>query len=88
METKKFNHSDCLNFATIDVAKGFCRVTNEVILTDTDICPKFSQSSKCKNCAHFSNPNEDNIGTCSGLEDRSWTYGDLNAITCNGYEKI
>ncbi|QXM06897.1 4-hydroxyphenylacetate decarboxylase small subunit [Crassaminicella indica] len=87
MSEKNLKHHDCLNFAPIDVAKGICRITNKIIFTDTNTCPKFIALKKCKNCAHFTNPNSKNIGTCLGLEKESWTYGELCAVTCEGYKE-
>lgn len=86
MTKKNLNHSDCANYIPIDVAKGFCRLSNKKILLDGEVCPNFVTKAKCKNCANFKNPDKDNIGTCAGLEKESWTFGDLVAVTCEGYK--
>jgi 4-hydroxyphenylacetate decarboxylase small subunit len=86
MANENMKHSDCSNFSPIDVAKGICRLTNEMIFIDTSVCENFNEVSKCKNCSNFINPNKDNMGTCVGLEKQSWTYGELNAVTCEGYK--
>lgn len=79
-------HSDCVNFSTIDVAKGICRVTNQIIFTDTEVCKNFNELSKCRNCLNFKNPDKDNIGTCAGFKKETWTFADLNAVTCECYK--
>lgn len=86
MINEKLNHSDCLNFTTIDAAKGICRVLNKVVFIDTDICSSYEKLPKCKNCSFFNNPNADNVGTCTGLNKEAWTYGELIGITCEGYK--
>lgn len=88
MERKNMKHNDCLNFSPIDVAKGICRVTNTIIFIDSEPCTNFKELPKCKNCVNFINANKDNIGTCTGLNKEAWAYGDLNAVTCEGYKKI
>lgn len=80
-------HNDCLNFASIDVAKGICRKTNSIIFIDSEVCGNFKEVPKCKNCSKFKNPNADNMGTCTGLKKEYWTYGELMGVTCEGYEK-
>ena len=86
MANENMKHSDCANFSPIDVAKGICRLSNEMVLIDTPVCKSFKEVSKCKNCSSFKDPNKDNIGTCVGLKKQSWTYGELNAVTCEGYK--
>ena len=87
METKNFKHNDCSNFAPIDVAKGICRITNKTVFTDTPVCPTFSELAKCKNCTHFVDSKKENMGVCTGLEKENWTYANLVAKTCEGYDK-
>ncbi|MEG1255204.1 4-hydroxyphenylacetate decarboxylase small subunit [Clostridium sp.] len=86
MENVNMKHNDCVNFSQIDVAKGICRLSNEMIFIDTPVCENFNEVSKCNNCANFKNPDKDNVGTCVGLKKQSWTYGELNAVTCEGYK--
>ncbi len=78
-------HSDCKNFTSFDVFKGFCRRTNGLVLIDTPICNAFTETAKCRNCAMFTEPNTEEIGTCTGLKKAFWAYGDMNAKTCEGY---
>lgn len=86
MANENMKHNDCVNFCPIDVAKGICRLTNSMIFIDTNTCENFKEACKCRNCENFKNPNNDNIGTCVGLKKESWTFGELNALTCEGYK--
>lgn len=80
-------HVDCWNYQPIDVVKGVCLRTEEIIEWHGDTCPAFEAKPKCESCSHFSEPDEDNIGICQGLSDKSyWTLGARPATTCEGYE--
>ena len=79
-------HSDCKNFTQLDVFKGICRKAGGFVLIDTPICEAFSEAAKCRNCANFCNPNEDEVGLCKGIGKEYWAYGDMNAKTCEGYK--
>lgn len=81
-------HNDCTNFAIFDVAKGLCLKTEGLVTFDGEACPCFEQKQKCKNCAHFHEPNEEGVGACTGLSDESyWALGERVAVNCDGYEK-
>jgi 4-hydroxyphenylacetate decarboxylase small subunit len=85
MNGKKLKHDDCMNFATVDAAKGICRKTNQLIFTDTDVCENLQLMPKCKNCINFKNADKESIGVCHGLEKQDWSYGELAALNCEGY---
>ncbi|WP_242847897.1 4-hydroxyphenylacetate decarboxylase small subunit [Inediibacterium massiliense] len=78
----KFRHNDCINFSPIDAAKGICRLANTMINIDGNVCNAFKEAPKCRNCHHFKDPDEDEIGICKGLDKEDWTFGDLHAMTC------
>lgn len=85
-ECKATKHDDCANFIPVDVSKGMCAWTNELIATDSDCCPKFSPLQKCKNCKNYTDATEDGLGNCVGLEDKSfWAYGEMPAVNCEGW---
>ncbi|WP_252229679.1 4-hydroxyphenylacetate decarboxylase small subunit [Clostridium sp. ZBS15] len=86
MANENMKHNDCLNFSSIDAAKGICRISNQMIFIDTPICNNFNEAHKCRNCTNFKNPDKDNMGTCTGLKIEAWTFGDLSAATCEGYK--
>jgi len=78
-------HNDCRNFVTVDVSKGICRRTGDLILIDTNTCEHFTELPKCKNCAAFAAGNEENIGICQAEKTEHWTYPELMAVTCAWY---
>ncbi len=79
-------HMECWNYQAIDVVKGVCLKHNNIVDWQGEACPFFVQKPRCEHCASFSNPDEDNIGTCTGLSDGSyWTLGSRSATTCEGY---
>lgn len=78
-------HSDCENFAPVDVAKGICRLSNEKVLIESPVCPNFEALPKCGSCGFFKNPDKEGIGTCAGLQKEYWTAANYNAGLCEGY---
>ena len=60
-------HSDCKNFTPLDAFKGLCRANGGMVMIDSDTCPQFAAAPKCRNCVHFCEPNEEEIGICKGL---------------------
>ncbi|HWR44851.1 4-hydroxyphenylacetate decarboxylase small subunit [Sporomusa sp.] len=78
-------HNDCDNFAAVDVTKGICRLTNELVLIDSQICVKFDAIPKCSGCSFFQHPDKEGIGTCTGLQKEYWTAANYNAALCEGY---
>ncbi|SFC91905.1 4-hydroxyphenylacetate decarboxylase small subunit [Clostridium uliginosum] len=86
MANESIKHNDCVNFSSIDVAKGICRISNEMVFIDTSTCGNFKEVHKCKNCSNFKNLNKDNTGLCTGLKKEAWTFGELSAVTCEGYK--
>lgn len=78
-------HSDCKNFTSIDVFKGYCRRIKDFVLIDAPTCPAFMEAPKCRNCRHFCSADEDEIGLCKGMSREYWAYGEMNAKTCEGY---
>ncbi|OUO92724.1 hypothetical protein C2L80_07230 [Rubneribacter badeniensis] len=81
-------HIDCWNYQAIDVVKGICLKHGGMVDWAGESCPAFVRKPKCETCANFSNPDEDNIGTCTGLSDGShWVLGSRPATTCEGYRE-
>ena len=74
-------HMDCRNFAAIDVAKGICHRTKEVVLADGEHCEHWVPVPKCKFCQHFA-AGEDYLGVCDAVAGKPVTYPDLIAVTC------
>ncbi|MFA8449378.1 MAG: 4-hydroxyphenylacetate decarboxylase small subunit [Bacteroidales bacterium] len=83
----KFKHSDCKFFANIDIAKGICRKSGQIVEIDNTVCKSFLRKEKCKFCQYFKEENTEGIGVCCGLSHDDWVYGELNAKTCSSFEE-
>ncbi len=78
-------HLDCRNYAPVDVAKGICHRTKELVLADGDHCEHFVRMQKCKFCSHYRAGRDRFIGTCEVGPGRPMTYPDLIAVTCEHF---
>ncbi len=74
-------HLDCRNFAPVDVAKGICHRTKDLVMADTEACEHFARTAKCKFCRAFE-PHDAFLGTCTAVPTRPMAYPDLAAVTC------
>ena len=74
-------HMDCRNFVAIDVAKGVCHRTKDVVLADGESCEHFLAIPKCRLCGHFA-PTGEHLGACHAVAHRPMAYPDLIAVTC------
>ena len=79
-------HSDCRNFCSMDVAKGICRRTQEVVLIDSQACSCYAQLPKCKFCAHFAAGEQEGIGACNAEAGSPWAYPEMIAVTCEMFK--
>ncbi len=77
-------HMDCRNYASLDVAKGVCHRTKELVLADGDHCDFFVATEKCKFCGHFAATTE-YLGTCDAVAGKPTTYPDLITVTCENF---
>jgi 4-hydroxyphenylacetate decarboxylase small subunit len=79
-------HSDCCNFCNMDVAKGICRRTQEMVLIDSEACGCYAQLPKCKFCANFAAGSDEGIGTCNAEASHPWAYPEMIAVTCEMFK--
>ncbi|MBE6015317.1 MAG: 4-hydroxyphenylacetate decarboxylase small subunit [Lachnospiraceae bacterium] len=79
------NHSDCENFVALDVDKGLCRLSGQLIKADGNVCENFEQIPKCRSCKFFKDCNEEGLGVCVGLNKEYWTHGNYRAGQCEAY---
>ena len=79
-------HCDCRNYAPVDVVKGICHRTKELILGDDNQCEHYAQLNKCKYCGHFTAASEEFMGTCNADPSKPWTYPDLITVTCTSFK--
>lgn len=78
------SHMDCRNYAPLDVAKGICHRTRQLVLADADQCEYFTPTQKCKFCDHFVGTSEYR-GTCGAVISKPMTYPDLITVTCENF---
>ena len=80
-QVQALTHSDCRNCITVDVAKGMCRRTNDIVLIDAAACDSYQQLPKCKFCVNF-RPGSEGLGTCTAEAGQPWAYAEMIAVTC------
>lgn len=79
-------HMDCRNYAAVDVAKGICHRSKELVLADAVHCEHFTATQKCKFCEHFV-AGPEYLGMCNVSARRPMTYPDLLAVTCQDFAR-
>lgn len=77
-------HTDCRNYAPLDVAKGICHRTKEIVLADGDQCDHFVPTQKCKFCVYYVST-EPYFGNCYAVSNHPVTYPDLITVTCQDF---
>jgi 4-hydroxyphenylacetate decarboxylase small subunit len=80
-----YKHSDCQNYAPVDVAKGICHARKELVLADGETCELFERVPKCKHCEKYSPGEEEYLGFCNVSPNQPMTYPDLIGITCEWF---
>jgi len=78
-------HFDCWNFAPLDVAKGICHRTKEVVEADGAACDEFVLMPRCGNCGRFLPGDKPHLGACGAEQSRPMAYPALAAVTCEDY---
>jgi 4-hydroxyphenylacetate decarboxylase small subunit len=86
MSKQLHKHCDCRNYAPVDVVKGICHRTKDVILGDEMQCEHYVQLNKCKHCGHFTASAEEFMGICNADPAKPWTYPDLITVTCEAFK--
>ncbi len=81
----EYKHLDCRNYAPVDVAKGICHRTKELVQADSDHCEHFMPTHKCKFCSHYKAGSEQFIGICAAGPNSPMTYPDLITVTCTAF---
>ncbi len=85
-QEKVLRCNDCRNFCSLDVAKGICRLTQVIVLFDSNACSEYVQLPKCKFCAYFLTSDQEGIGTCTADANRHWAYPEMIAVTCEMFK--
>ncbi len=86
MSEHQNRHCDCQNYAPVDVVKGICHRTKNLIFGDETHCEHFAALAKCRICVHYSASPDEHLGICNADPDKPWTYPDLIATTCPMFE--
>jgi 4-hydroxyphenylacetate decarboxylase small subunit len=86
MEKQLHKHCDCRNFAPVDVVKGICHRTKDLIMGDDQQCGHFTPVNKCKLCGHYSASDEEFMGICNAEAAKPWTYPDMITTTCEMFK--
>jgi 4-hydroxyphenylacetate decarboxylase small subunit len=86
MDKQFSKHCDCRNYAPVDVVKGICHRTKNLIMGDDTQCEHFVQLAKCKVCSNYTASTEEYMGTCNAEAGKPWTYPDLIAVTCESFQ--
>lgn len=86
MKTETFTHTECRNYAPVDVAKGICHRTKELVLADGDHCEHLEKIQKCKFCSQYTASNQEYLGTCDAVISKPMTYPDLVTVTCEMFK--
>ena len=82
-------HNDCKYFLNLDVQKGMCARTKQIVFLDgegSEACPAFEKAKLCKFCKNYTNPDEYGIATCTGFEVEDWCYGECGAAACEHFD--
>lgn len=82
MKTENFKHTECRNYAPVDVAKGICHRTKEIVLADGEHCEHIEKIQKCKFCSQYTASKQEFLGTCGAVISKPMTYPDLVTVTC------
>ncbi len=80
METCK--NLDCRNYAPVDIVKGICHVSKELVSADGQTCDHFEKIPRCKFCQYYRPGTTEFIGVCTAAAGDPMTYPDLSSVTC------
>ncbi|MFC2097985.1 4-hydroxyphenylacetate decarboxylase small subunit [Bacteroidota bacterium] len=80
-----YKHIDCRNFAALDVAKGICHLTKDIVIADEACCENFEKLSRCKFCINYS-AEEEYTGICNADQNKPMAYPDMIAVTCENFK--
>jgi len=85
MTTASPRHRDCRNHAPLDVTKGLCHRTKELVPADAEACSACDLLPRCGNCRSFQRSADvAEMGLClaSTHEPKFFAYPDMVAVTC------
>ena len=83
---KALQHNDCLNYCHVDAAKGICRRTQEMVLSDAESCAEYVQLPKCKFCQQYTPGEQAGLGVCTAEDGHPWAAPEMIAVTCEMFQ--
>jgi hypothetical protein len=83
--TSERRHRECRNLAVVDVAKGVCHRTKQLVLADEMACECLEPMPRCHGCGWFERAQDPYLGICTAVASRPMAYPDLIAVTCEHY---
>ncbi|MCX5783007.1 MAG: 4-hydroxyphenylacetate decarboxylase small subunit [Elusimicrobia bacterium] len=79
-------HRDCKNYAPVDVVKGICHLSKNLVPSDGKKCAKYIKLPKCKHCRNYiSDKAVKDIGTCKASKNKFMAYADMASAACGDY---
>ncbi|WP_148305563.1 4-hydroxyphenylacetate decarboxylase small subunit [Candidatus Arsenophonus nilaparvatae] len=79
------NHTHCHNFCPIDVAKGLCRLSGNLIMIDTPVCENYNEKPRCEHCRHYCD--KTSPAQCLGFGKPYWVDASTNAGLCDAFTR-
>jgi 4-hydroxyphenylacetate decarboxylase small subunit len=85
MEALESRHFDCRNFAAVDVVKGICHRTKQMVLADGASCEKCTPLPRCGCCERYAPSDRASMGVCRATAADRMTYPELSGALCDGF---
>ncbi|MGV8121583.1 MAG: 4-hydroxyphenylacetate decarboxylase small subunit [Candidatus Xenobiia bacterium LiM19] len=80
------SHRYCRNYAPVDVAKGICHKSKELITADAEPCSHFEKMPRCMFCRNYrAEENKPRLGICKASAQAFPAYEDMVAVTCQSF---
>lgn len=81
------SHRYCRNYAPVDVAKGLCHKSRELITADGESCPNFERMPRCLFCLNYrADESKPRLGICQVSTRAFPAYEDMVAVTCQSFK--
>ena len=79
-------HMHCRNYAPLDVVKGICHRSKDIVPADETACEYFDLLPRCSHCSCYSEVKDSTLGVCGADDNKPMTYPELVATTCTSFE--
>ena len=85
MTNQSCSHKTCRNYAPVDVVKGLCHLSKNLVDAASPSCDQCEALPLCKLCKHYTATSKEFVGSCSAQKTPFFTYPDLVATTCEWF---